>query len=125
EGEAAGGAAEQRLEAGLVWRERGPGMVPGHAVDPARDRVGLVPAQDHSLGLRLSVNEVVGITEARHTGRKLVSGNRTQGGVLMVDRRRDHMGAGHGRDLRRPDAGGYDDDVGFDPASLRDDGLDG
>src|SRR5690349_17238689 len=41
-----------------------------------------------------------------------ISGDREQGGVLVVDRRRDRERAGHGRDLRRPDAARDHDDLG-------------
>ena len=44
EWETAGRAREKWLESRLVWRQGGPGMVPWHPVDPARNRVRLVPA---------------------------------------------------------------------------------
>src|SRR5207302_844188 len=55
EWETAGRACQKWLESRLVWRQRGPGMVPWHPVDPARNRVRLVPAKDDATGFCLAV----------------------------------------------------------------------
>src|SRR5467141_2729168 len=51
EREAAGGAGQERLEPCLVGRQRGAGMVPGNAVDPACHRIRLVAAEDDAARL--------------------------------------------------------------------------
>ena len=48
---AASRTAQQRLESRLVGGHRGSRVIPGHAIDPARDRVRLIAAQDHALSL--------------------------------------------------------------------------
>ncbi len=116
-------ALHERREARLVGRHRLAAVIPRHAVDPARDGIVLVAAEQHAAGLGLAVDEVVGIAEAGHVVRQLVPGDGRQRDVLVLDRDRDEPGAGHGGHLRRPHAGGVDDDLGLDPPVLGDDGA--
>ncbi len=46
-------------------------VLPGRAVDPSSDRIGLVPAEHDAAGLGLPVDEVVRVAEARHVARQL------------------------------------------------------
>ena len=93
-------------------------VLPRHAVEPARGRVGLVAADQHAAGLALAVDQVVGVAEARRVARDLVrpatGGHRD---VLVVDRHRGDERADHRRHLRRPDPGRVDDVLGLDPPS--------
>ena len=123
EREALRGALHERREARLVGRHRLAAVVPRHAVDPARDGIVLVAAEEHAARLGLAVHEVVGIAEAGHVVRQLVPGDGRQRDVLVLDRDRDEPGAGHGGHLRRPHAGGVDHDLGLDAPALGDDGA--
>ena len=76
EREAADGAGHQRREPLPIGRQRARGVVPGHAVLPARDRVGLVAAEDHAAVLALAVDEVVRVAEAGHVAGQLVARDR-------------------------------------------------
>ena len=116
EGKAPRRSGQQWFEATLVGSDRCPGVVPGHAVDPARDGVQFVAAQDDAARLGLAIDEVVGVAEARHVLREFRAHDREQRGVLVIDRRRDDEGPSHGGHLRRPDAAGDDDNLRFDPA---------
>ena len=91
-------------------------VLPRDAVQPARDRVVLVAAEEHAAGLGLAVDEVVGVAEARQVARQLVAVHGRERDVLVLDRDRDERRAGHRRDLRRPHARGVDHDLGLDPA---------
>ena len=124
EGEPASCPSEQLLEPIHVGRD-GPGPVlPRRAVDPPSDRVGFVAAQDNAAGLGFAVDEVVGISEARHVPRELPAGHRLQGDVLVIDRRRRDPHSGHRRDPRRPDAGGVHNHLALDPVGPCPDGGD-
>ncbi len=75
EREPAGGAPQELLEPVHVGRERARAVLPRHAVDPAGDRVALVAAEHDPARLRLAVDEVVRVAEARHVARQLVAGH--------------------------------------------------
>ena len=114
-----GRPGEQGLEANLIRRQRGAGVIPGHAVDPPRDRVGLVAAEHHAAGFRLAVYEIVRIAETRHIVRNLVAGHREQRRVLVIDGGRDDVCTCHGCDLRSPDAAGDDHHLGLNSTVIR------
>src|SRR5438132_14119014 len=95
EGKAPCRALKQRFEATLVWRYRGPGMLPRDAVDPSRVGVQLVAAEHHTSRLGFSVDEVVRVAKAGHVVRELGARHRTQRGVLVIDRRGDDECPGH------------------------------
>ena len=99
-------------------------MVPRHAVLPARDRVGLVAAEDHPTLLALAVDEVVGVAEAGHVARQLVPWDRFQCDVLVVDGCRRDERTDHRGHLGRPHPGGIDDDLCRDRAVVGQDGRD-
>jgi hypothetical protein len=69
EREATRGPGQKRFEPRLVGRKGRARVVPRHAVDPARDRVRLVPTENDASCLRLSIDEVVRVAEARHVVR--------------------------------------------------------
>ena len=73
EREAPDRAGHQRREALVVGRQRARGVLPRHAVLPARHGVELVPAEDHAALLALAVDEVVRVAEAGHVARQLVT----------------------------------------------------
>jgi hypothetical protein len=114
EREATDRALEQRREAVDVRRHRAGPVIPGHPVDPARDRVRLVAADQHAARLALPVDEVVGVAEAGGVACHLVAGNGSHRDVLVIDRHRRDEGADHRRHLWRPDAGSVDDALGLD-----------
>ena len=124
EREAADGTGHQRREPFPIGWQRARGVVPRHAVLPARDRVGLVAAEDHATLLALAVHEVVGVAEAGHVAGQLVARDRFERDVLVVDRRRRDEGADHRGHLGRPHPGRVDDDLGRDRAVLGQDGRD-
>ena len=112
------GAVHQLLEARMVGRERALAVLPRHAVLPPRDRVRLVAAEEHAAHLRLAVDEVVCVAEARRVARQLVPLDRVQRDVLVVDRDRAGERAHHRRDPWRPHARRVDDRVGLDAACV-------
>ena len=113
------GAVHQLLEARMVGREGALAVLPRHAVLPPRDRVRLVAAKQHAADLSLAVDEIVRIPEARHGARQLVSFDRVQRDVLVIDRDRARERSHHPRDPWRPHARRVDDGVGLDPTVLR------
>ena len=76
EREAADRAGHQRREPFVVGRQRAGRVLPRHAVDPARHRLGLVAAEEHAAVLALAVDEVVRVAEAGHVARQLVARDR-------------------------------------------------
>jgi hypothetical protein len=76
----------------------------------------LVAAEERATRLRLAVDEVVGVAEARQVVRQLVAFHRCEGDVLVLDRSRDELRAHHGSHLRPPHARGVHDDLGLDAA---------
>src|SRR5919106_4210797 len=99
-------------------------MVPGDAVLPARNRLELVPPEDHSAVLGFAVDEVVGIAEARHVPRELVTRDCLERDVLVIDGGRGDASADHRGDLRGPHARRVDDDLRVDRAPVGDDAAD-
>ncbi len=122
EGKPPGRPLQQLLEPVEIGRERGASVLPGNAVDPARHRIRLVPAEQDPTGLGLAVHEVVGVAKARHVRRQLRVRDGLEGDVLVVDGRRGNEDAGHGGDPRRPDSRGVHDHFGLDPAVIGDHG---
>ena len=108
-------AAPELGEPLLVGRQVRRRVIPRHPVQPARDRVRLVAAEQHPARLGAAVDEVVGVSEAGHVARQLVPVHRLQRDVLMVDRHRRRERPHHGRHLRRPDPAGVDHVLGLDP----------
>ena len=121
EREAPDGTGHQGGESLVVGRHRARRVLPRDAVLPARDRVRLVPTEDHAAVFALAVHEVVGVAEARHVPRELGAGYRLERDVLVIDRRGRDERPDHRRHLRRPDAGRVDDDLRGDGAVLGDD----
>ena len=109
QGKSADRALEQGREAIDVRLHGAAAVVPGHAVPPARGRVGLVATDQHAAGLGLPVDEVVGIAEAGSIAGQFVPGHRLHRHVLVVNRHRGQERAHHRGQLRPPDAGGVDD----------------
>ena len=105
----------------VVGGQRAPGVIPGHAVDPAGDGIRLVAAEEHAAGLGPAVDEVVGVAEAGHLPGELVARDGVQGDVLMVDGDGGGERAHHRRHLRRPHPAGVHDELRLDPAALGDD----
>ena len=114
----------QRREPLPVRRQRPRGMLPRHAVLPARPRIQLVPAEDHPAVLALAVDEVVRVAEAGHVLRQLRAGHGLERDVLVIDRRGRDEPADHRRDLWRPHPGGVDDELGGDGAGVGQHGRD-
>ena len=123
EREAPGGALHEWREARLVGGDALSAVLPGHAVEPARDGIVLVAAEEHAAGLGLAVHEVVGVAEARQIARELVPRDGRERDVLVLDGDRDERGARHRGDLRRPHSGGIDDDLRLDAAGFGQDGA--
>ena len=124
EGEAANRALHQLDEALFVGRHGAGAVLPRHAVDPARGRVGLVATKEDAARLGLAVDEVVGVAEARHIARQLMSLDGRQRDVLMIHGRGRHPRADHLADARRPHPRRVDDRLAPDAALLRADGDD-
>ena len=122
EGETPYGAVHELLEALVVRWNRHAGVIPRHPVRPARHRVRLVAAEEDPSGLRLAVDEIVEIPEARHLARQLVPLHRGESNVLVVDRHRGRERPHHRRHLRRPDPAGVHDQLRLDRPGV---GLDG
>ena len=122
EGEAPHGAVHELLEALVVGRDRRAGVIPGHPVNPARDRVRLVAAEEDPAGLGLAVDEVVEIPEARHLAGQLVPIHGGESDVLVVDRHRGRERPHHRRHLRRPHPAGVNDQLRLDRPGV---GVDG
>ena len=118
------GTLHQLGEPLVVGRKRHPGVIPRHAVHPARDRVRLVPAEEDAARLRPPVDQVVGVAEAGHVAVELVARDRVQGDVLVVDGDGRREGSRHRRHLRRPHPAGVHDQLRLDPARLGRDRLD-
>ena len=112
-------AGHQRREALVIGREHARAVLPRHAVLPARDRVRLVAAEQHAAALRLAVDEIVGVAEARHVARQLVALDRVQRDVLVVDGDRADERADHRGELRRPHPGRVHDRLRLDPRRAR------
>ncbi len=119
------GAGHQRREPLVIGRQRRRGVIPRDAVDPARRRLGFVPAEDHPAVLALAVDQVVRVAEARHVAGQLVSRDGPQRDVLVIDRRRRDGLADHRRDLGRPDACRVDHQLRVDRATVGDHPADG
>ena len=118
EGEAANRALHQLDEALLVGRDGARAVLPRHAIDPTRRRVGLVAAEENAARLGLAIDEVIGVTEARHVARQLVALDGRERDVLVIDRRGRHPGTDHLADARRPHTGGVDDRLAGNPTLL-------
>src|SRR5216684_655377 len=77
-------------------------MVPRDTVDPTCGGVGFVSAQHDASGLRLPIDQVVRIAEARHVVRKLMTRHGQQRRVLVVDRIRRADSSGETSSTSRP-----------------------
>ena len=121
---AADGPFEQHLEALIIAGQGAVTVLPRHAVDPARDRIGLVAADDQPALFLSHIHQVIRIAQAGRVLRKLVSHHGLDGDVLVIDRRGRQIDSCHGGDARGPHPGRVDHDVGFDRASIGDDSLD-
>ena len=119
EREAPAGAVHELREALVVRRNGDAGVIPRHSVHPARNRVRLVAAEENPSGLRLAVDEIVEIPEARHLARQLVPVHAARAmcwwSTGTDGRERPH----HRCHLGRPDpAGVHDSSVSTGPASV-------
>ena len=121
EGEPPNGTVHELREALMVWWNRLSRVIPWHPVRPAGHRVRLVAAEQDPSGLRLAVDEIVEIPEARHLARELVPVHRGERNVLVVDRHRRRERSDHRCDLRRPDSAGVHDQLRLDRTGV---GLD-
>ena len=84
-------------------------MFPRHAIDPARNRVGLVAADHKSALLFAHVNQIIGVTQTGRVLRELMPGHSLERDVLMIHRRGRQVDTDHRSDARRPQPGGVDD----------------
>ena len=109
---AADGPFQQLFKTIVVCRQRGPAVLPRHAVDPARQRVRFVAADHQSARLLAHVHQVVRVTQAGGRRQKLAPGDRFQGNVLMIHRGGRDIQPGHRGNPGRPQPGGVDHDLG-------------
>ena len=118
EWESADRALHERLESNPVGRQRGRGVLPRDAIEPARMRLGLVAAEEHPAVLGLAVHEIVRVTEARHVARELMARDGLQRDVLVIDRGRRDERTDHLRDARRPHPGRIHDELRVDGLAI-------
>ena len=112
-------AFQQLLKAVIVRRQGRATVLPGHAIDPARQRIGLVAADHQSACLLAHVDQIVRDRAGRECwcGNSL-PGDSLEGDVLMIHRGGGEMQPRHGGDLRRPHASRIDHDLGLDRALI-------